>query len=157
MDQLFPFWFNSPCDWFSVRPCWKISAIKRAWNRGGTIWIQMPEARGLVAAKHSEPGDNCRLIMCYWQKLQLLCMRPRYLHLNAYCRNLNGIKADCKCQLLGLKKNSITKMGMEMRELFSNRLAEINKKEIAALGFFFYGVCLYSGVWIYLQWSVCFI
>lgn len=49
------------------------------------------------------------------------------------------------------------KMGMEMRELFSNRLAEINKKEIAALGFFFNGVCLYSGIWIYLQWSVCFI
>lgn len=44
------------------------------------------------------------------------------------------------------KKNSITKMGMEMRELFSNRLAEINKKEIAALGFFFNGVCLYSGI-----------
>lgn len=36
-------------------------------------------------------------------------------------------------------------MGMEMRELFSNRLAEINKKEIAALGFF-YGVCLYSHI-----------
>lgn len=45
------------------------------------------------------------------------------------------------------KKNSITKMGMEMRELFSNTLAEINKKEIAALGFFFFnGVCLYSGI-----------
>lgn len=74
-------------------------------------------------------------------------MRQAYLHLNAYCRNLNGIKADCKCQLLGFKKkkNSITKMGMEMRELFSNRLAEINKKEIAAL-FLFYGVCLYSHV-----------
>lgn len=34
MDQLFPFWFNSPCDWFSVHYCWKISAINRAWNRG---------------------------------------------------------------------------------------------------------------------------
>lgn len=31
-------------------------------------------------------------------------MKQGYLHLNAYCRNLNGIKADCKCQLLGLKK-----------------------------------------------------
>lgn len=33
MDQLFPFWFNSPCDWFSVRYCWKISTLNRAWNR----------------------------------------------------------------------------------------------------------------------------
>lgn len=33
MDQLFPFWFNSPCDWFSVPYCWKISTLNRAWNR----------------------------------------------------------------------------------------------------------------------------
>lgn len=33
MDQLFPFWFNSPCDWFSVHYCWEISALNRAWNR----------------------------------------------------------------------------------------------------------------------------
>lgn len=33
MDQLFPFWFNSPCDWFSVQYCWKISTLNCAWNR----------------------------------------------------------------------------------------------------------------------------
>lgn len=42
------------------------------------------------------------------------------------------------------KKNSITKMGMEMRGLFSNRHTEINKKEIAALGFFSWSVFVQS-------------
>lgn len=40
-------------------------------------------------------------LCCIWQKLQLFCSQCRYLHLNAYCRNLNSIKTDCKSQLLG--------------------------------------------------------
>lgn len=100
MDQLFPFWFNSPCDWFSVHYCWKISTLNRAWNRESFEY-------------------RCfRLRPCHWKTLgtrrQLqvdyvasdkscnsFCTRQRYLHLNAYSRNLNSIKTDCKCQLLG--------------------------------------------------------
>lgn len=41
-------------------------------------------------------------------------------------------------------------MGMEMRELFSNRLAEINKKEIAALGFFFLMECVCTVAYEYI-------
>lgn len=54
------------------------------------------------------------------------------------------------------KTNSITKMGMEMRELFSNRLAEINKKEIAALGFFMECVCAVTYEYIYSDLYVLF-
>lgn len=86
------------------------------------------------------------------------------MHLNAYCRNLNSIKTDCKCQLLGCtlekkkRRISIRKIGMEMRKLFSNSGAEINKKEIAALVvlllfvFFFIGpVCTITYEPIYSQ------
>lgn len=102
MDQLFPFWFNSPCDWFSARECWKISAPKRA-LKWGIIWIQM---RGGARAPATENtlGARRQLQVDYVasdKKLQLFCSRCRYLHLNAYCRNLNSIKTDCKCQLLG--------------------------------------------------------
>lgn len=47
-------------------------------------------------------------------------------------------------------------MGMEMRELFSNRLAEINKKEIAALGFFMECVCTVMYEYIYSDLYVLF-
>lgn len=54
------------------------------------------------------------------------------------------------------KKNSITEMGIEMRELLSNRLAEINKKEKAALGFFMECVCTVTYEYIYSHLYVLF-
>lgn len=118
-----------------------------------------------VTRNHSEAGDNRRLIM--WRLtvvLQVLCTRQTYLHVNAYCRFLNNIKGDCKCQLLGCtgeqkekrKKNSMRKSGMEMRELFSNSADEINKVgngSVYCAGYIchFYWVCLYNHRWICLQ------
>lgn len=63
---------------------------------------------------------------------------------------------NASCWVLKEKKNSITKMGMEMRELFSNRLGEINKKEIAALGFFMECVCTVTHEYIYSDLYVLF-
>lgn len=60
----------------------------------------------LMASALSEPGDNCKLIMLFLTEVASRLYKP-YLHLNAYCRHLNSIKTDCKCQLLpysGVKK-----------------------------------------------------
>ena len=71
MDQSFPFWFNSPCDWFSVRYCWKISTLKRAWN-GESFEYRCLRLRALSLETTRSQETIAGWLCCFWQKLQLL-------------------------------------------------------------------------------------
>ena len=58
MDQLFPFWFNSPCDWFSAQWCWNRKSFEYRCLR------LRPHA---TCSQETIAGWLC----CYWQKLLL--------------------------------------------------------------------------------------